>query len=72
MRTKYNIRNQEALHFISFATVELIDACLLVRRDLAIHLWAKVADMPEGTKSNNYLVQKLDDLLYEAQIEELI
>ncbi len=28
MSTKYKIRNQEALHFISFATVELIDTCM--------------------------------------------
>ncbi len=48
MCTKYKIRNQEALHFISFATVELIDVWLLVVRDFAIHLWAKVADTPVG------------------------
>ena len=30
--TKYKIRNQEALYFISFATVEWIDACLAGRQ----------------------------------------
>ena len=42
MSTKYKIRNQEAMHFISFATVEWIDACLSGRQVFTKPIYKKV------------------------------
>ena len=59
MSTKYKIRNQEALHFISFATVEWIDACLTGRQVFTRPIYKEVI-----VESLRYCQQNKGMILY--------